>query len=99
MSAPIRPKPPSVCNRELDTAPPSRAWPLACYDGRETLIFDHLAREQHLNLAGEPEAVPLHSVTRVRAEEFDRLVALDKRMSAALAALTMMRNARRAVRR
>lgn len=87
MTAPIRPKPPAVCNRNRDTAAPSRTFGLTSYDGGTTTIFDWLAGEQHLDLYGKPEAVPLYEVGRVKPEEFKRLTGLNK---AAVEALSLL---------
>ena len=87
MTAPLRPKPPSVCNRARDTAAPSRTFGLTSYDGGVTTLYDWLAREQHLNLYGQPEAIPLHSVERVRTDEFKRLTSLNKLAVEALSLL------------
>lgn len=99
MTAPIRPKPPAIINRNRDTAAPSRTFGLTSYDGGVTTLYDWLAREQHLNLYGQPEAVPLHAVERVRTEEFKRLDALNKAATAALDGLWFAVRASRSVRR
>lgn len=99
MTAPIRPKPPSVCNRARDTAAPSRTFGLTSYDGGTTTLFDWLAEEQHRDLYGKPEAVPLYEVGRVKPDEFKRLHALNKAAVEALDGLWFAVRARKAVRR
>lgn len=98
-SAPIRPKPPAVCNRNRDTAAPSRTYRLESLSGGVQPIYDHLAREHHLNLYGQPEAVPLAAVGRVKPEEFERIMALNKAAVEALDGLWSAVRARRSVRR
>lgn len=78
MTRPDRPKAPTICNRSRDTAAPSRTFGLTSYDDSSTTLYDWLAGEQHLGLYGEPEAVPLYAVGRVKPEEFKRLHALNK---------------------
>lgn len=78
MTRPLRPKAPTICNRNRDTAAPSRTFGLTSYDGGSTTLFDWLAEEQHRDLYGHAEAVPLYAVERVKPEEFKRLHALNK---------------------
>lgn len=86
MTAPIRPTPPAVCNSR-DRAAPPRASAIRCIDGRSAMLFDWLAEEQHRDLYGKPEAVPLYEVGRVKPEEFKRLTGLNK---AAVEALSLL---------
>lgn len=98
MTAPIRPKPPSVCNPR-DRAAPRVAYLLGCADGRAQFIADFIAEDNNLppRCAPRPDAPIAH--IRFRPKVYDELVAMNKLAEAAQAGLEMIVRARKAVRK
>lgn len=99
MTAPIRPKPPSVCNRARDTAAPGRTSVIRCIDGRRAEIVTFLAQEAHQDISGRSKSMPICSASRVNQPTYDLLLALDAGAKEMLAGLEMIRAAHGRVRR
>lgn len=99
MTAPIRPKPPSIINRARDTAAPARASVIRCIDGRTETIVTFLAQEAHQDISGRAVSMPICSASRVNRPTYDLLLALDAGAKEMLAGLEAIVRARKAVRK